>query len=157
MASEFKTRRTVEFADTDAARIMHFSNYFRYMEVAEHRFFRSLGLSVHVDEPGGETMGFARGQAECTYRKALRYGDEVELHVVVRAILDKSITYEVVFSLVDGSDGVEQFEEVARGRMSVVCVSPTGDGLRAISIPDAIKASLEVADRTVGTRVPPGR
>ena len=56
MACEFKLRRQVEFSDTDMAGIMHFSNFFRFMEAAEHAFFRSLGFSIHTapssPEPG---------------------------------------------------------------------------------------------------------
>ena len=36
-------KRRVEFAETDMAGQVHFSNFFRYMEAAEHAFFRSLG------------------------------------------------------------------------------------------------------------------
>ena len=46
MPYEFKTIRRVEFSETDMAGIMHYSNYFRFMETAEHAFFRSLGLSI---------------------------------------------------------------------------------------------------------------
>jgi len=46
MPYEFKLTRRVEFAETDMAGIMHYSNYFRFMETAEHAFFRSLGLSI---------------------------------------------------------------------------------------------------------------
>jgi len=42
MAYEFKLVRRVEFNETDAAGIVHFSNFFRYMESVEHAFFRSL-------------------------------------------------------------------------------------------------------------------
>jgi acyl-CoA thioester hydrolase len=155
MPSEFKTRRIVEFADTDAAGILHFSNYFRYMEVAEHRFFRTLGFTVHGKTEDGTVLGFARGQAECAYRRPLRYEDEVEIHVIVRAKMDKSITYECVFRRDDGHGGLE---EVARGRMSVVCVAPSEDGgLQAVSIPAPIAAAIEVADPSVGAReVGPG-
>ena len=38
--------RRVEFRDTDAAGIMHFSTYFTYMEEAEHELFRRLGTTV---------------------------------------------------------------------------------------------------------------
>jgi len=31
------------------AGVVHFSNYFRWMEIVEHAFFRSLGLSVMID------------------------------------------------------------------------------------------------------------
>ena len=44
--------------DTDMAGIVHFSNFFRYMERVEHAFFRSLGFSI-VDKPveGEERVG----------------------------------------------------------------------------------------------------
>ena len=51
MPYEFRCRQRVEFADTDMAGIVHFSNFFRYMERAEHEFLRSLGLSVHDVTP----------------------------------------------------------------------------------------------------------
>ena len=45
-ASEFQTRRKIEFSDTDMAGIVHFSRFFIFMETAEHEFLRSLGTSV---------------------------------------------------------------------------------------------------------------
>ncbi len=42
----FQITRRVEFGDTDMAGIMHFSNFFRFMEVAESDFLRSRGLNV---------------------------------------------------------------------------------------------------------------
>ena len=36
MAEAFHYRRRVEFCETDAAGIVHFSAYFQYMEQAEH-------------------------------------------------------------------------------------------------------------------------
>ena len=44
--SPFTITRRVEFGDTDMAGIMHFANYFRFMEVAETDFLHSLGMSV---------------------------------------------------------------------------------------------------------------
>ena len=41
-AHEFTITRRVEFSETDMAGIVHFSNFCRYMEHAEHAFFRSL-------------------------------------------------------------------------------------------------------------------
>ena len=40
--------RSVEFAETDLAGIMHFTNFYRWMEVCEHEFLRSIGLSVDL-------------------------------------------------------------------------------------------------------------
>ena len=46
LADTFYYRRRVEFADTDAAGIAHFTSLIRYAESAEHAFLRSIGSSV---------------------------------------------------------------------------------------------------------------
>ena len=40
------TRRRVEFRDTDAAGIVHFSAFFVWMESAEHELLRAAGVPV---------------------------------------------------------------------------------------------------------------
>ena len=74
MAYEFKLVRRVEFFETDMVGIVHYSNFFRYMETAEHAFFRSLGISVvtrQVDPP----VGWPRVHADCEYRQPLHFED----------------------------------------------------------------------------------
>ena len=90
MALVFHTTRRVEFADTDMAGIVHFANFFRYMEVTEHAFLRSLGLSVHMRE-GRRTLGLPRVSATCDYRVPLRYEERV---TVVAARIDPSTYVE---------------------------------------------------------------
>ncbi len=138
MAFEFKTQRMVEFAETDMAGILHFANFYRYMEATEHEFFRSLGLRVHMGSEKG-AWGWARVRADCTFLKPLRYEDVVEVHLLVSEKRSKSITYQVTFR----KDG----EVVARGDMTVVCVAkPEADGpLQSALIPDAVNAAVEVA------------
>ena len=143
MAHEFKTTRLVEFAETDMAGILHFSNFFRYMEATEHAFFRSLGLSVHSGGRDG-AWGAARVQAECSYSAPLRYEDLVELHLQVLEKGRKSIRYQVVFRKV--RDDVVG-DEVARGAMTVVVLGQPGDDgtLTAIPIPTAVDTAIQVA------------
>jgi YbgC/YbaW family acyl-CoA thioester hydrolase len=138
MAHEFKVQRMVEFVETDMAGILHFSNFFRYMEAAEHGFFRSLGLSVHPHSATG-VWGWARGNAECKYLEPLRYEDQVEIHLLVREKRRTSISYEIIFR--------KQSREVARGNMTVICVAKAagGDRIRAITIPDDVAAGIDVA------------
>ena len=45
--SEHRLARRVQFYETDAAGVVHFSDYFRYMEEAEHALWRAAGLSIH--------------------------------------------------------------------------------------------------------------
>ena len=63
MLAQFISTRRVEFADTDMAGIIHFANYYRYMEEAEHSFFRSLGLSIMQPQPDGSVIGWPRVSA----------------------------------------------------------------------------------------------
>src|SRR6185295_15713845 len=110
MAYEYKVTRRVEFSETDMAGIVHYSNFFRYMESAEHAFFRSLGFSVitrGVDPP----VGWPRVHAQCDYKHPLHFEDEVEIHMLVSEKKSKSLTYAFRFRKLNASPPIE----VARG------------------------------------------
>ena len=142
MSYEFKWNHQVEFAETDMAGIVHFANFFRYMENAEHAFLRSLGTSVHVKE-AERTVGWPRVHASCDYKSPLRFEDEVEIHLLVREKKAKSLTYDFVFRKREG----EAWQEVAQGRVTAVCVaidSATGQ-MKAVPIPEQIANQIEVA------------
>ena len=81
MSYEYRSRQRVEFADTDMAGIVHFSNYFRYMERAEHEFLRTLGISVH-DMVSDPPVSLPRVNATCDYRAPLKYEDELEVRLL---------------------------------------------------------------------------
>ena len=55
----FRLQRRADFCDTDLAGIVHFANFFRYMEAAEVAFLKSLGLNVTI-QWNGEHLGFPR-------------------------------------------------------------------------------------------------
>ena len=142
MPYEFKMTRCVEFADTDLAGIVHFANFFRYMEQAEHAFYRALGFSVHQRTESG-VIGWPRVQASCEFRHPVRFEDRIEVHLLVHEKKPKSISYLFVFRKL----GDAEAQEVARGSMTVVCASKPHDGttLKAIAIPPQIAAKLEPA------------
>ena len=80
------------------AGIVHFSNFFRYMEEAEHAFLRSRGLSVAMDDGKGK-LGFPKVSAHCDYMRPARYDDLVDVTLVVRCDDGKCVDYECVFSV----------------------------------------------------------
>jgi YbgC/YbaW family acyl-CoA thioester hydrolase len=144
VAYEFKTKRQVEFSDTDMAGIMHFSRFFTFMEATEHAFYRSLGMSVDMEKTDKSLgVGWPRVKAECEYKKPLRFEEIVDIHLIVREIRNRSVRYEFIFSKPDGS----QIVEVARGRLTVVCVSKDkqNNQMKAVTIPPEIRNKLEVA------------
>jgi acyl-CoA thioester hydrolase len=143
MPSTFSLIRSVEFSETDMAGIMHYSNFFRFMEAAEHAFFRSIGFSVAA-RPGAPKVGWPRVHASCDYLRPLRFEDQVEVRLQVVEKKSKALTYEFRFMKLVG--GVAS-EEVAKGRLTVVCVEHQPDGtMRASVIPPAISDQIEVAN-----------
>lgn len=141
MAYEHRLQRRVEFSETDAAGIVHFSNFFRYMEGAEHAFLRSLGYTVmmrHYDPP----LGFPRVHVECDYKSPLRFDDLVEVHLLVREKKPKVLSYLIKFNNLTADPVVE----AARGILTVVCVTHAPDGtLVSIRIPHEIADRIKVA------------
>jgi acyl-CoA thioester hydrolase len=137
MSSEFTITRTVEFAETDMAGIMHFSNYFRWMEACETAFFRSLGLPSIAFRPG-QVVGWPRVSVSCEYRAPVRFGDTVEVALRVEKIGTSSVIYAFRFRRA----GVL----TAQGRMTVVCVkSGMQGGMNSQRISAAIRAKLHGA------------
>jgi YbgC/YbaW family acyl-CoA thioester hydrolase len=145
MAYEFKITRRVEFSETDMAGIMHYSNFFRFMETAEHGFYRSLGFSVILS---GYTppLGFPRVHAECDYKRPLRFEDLVEVHLLVKEKKSKSLTYSFRFRNLSATP----VEEVARGLLTVVCVAHQASGkMSAAPIPEEIANKISAAPEEV--------
>ena len=134
---ELKTRRKIEFADTDMGGIVHFSRFFVFMETAEHRFLEAIGTSVALDLDG-QRIGWPRVAASCEYRRPARFGDTLEIHVRVRRKGGKSLTYD--FEFLRGA------EPIATGRMTAVCcVLDPAQPVRAIPIPAFIADRIEEA------------
>jgi YbgC/YbaW family acyl-CoA thioester hydrolase len=131
----FRMKRIVEFGDTDMAGIVHFAQFFNYMEAAEHAFLRSLGFSV-VMEWEGVRIGVPRVAASCEYLRPVRFEDELEITVSVKKLGRSSITYRFQFF----KDGAE----IAHGEITAVfCRMEHGEGMKAMEIPAAIRGKLE--------------
>ena len=96
MASEFTITRRVEFSETDLAGIMHFTNFYRWMEICEHEFLRSLGLSVDMEDENGR-FGWPRVKTPCRFKRPLRFEEVVEVKLIVAEIRDRSIRYAFQF------------------------------------------------------------
>jgi YbgC/YbaW family acyl-CoA thioester hydrolase len=121
--------------DTDVAGIVHFSNFFRYMESAEAEFLRSLGLSFKMIWQG-QALGLPRVAASCDYLSPARFDDVLDVVVRVEKLGRSSITYGFDFAL--------QGQAVAKGRVTAVCCRVNPDrSFAAVEIPAEIRAQLE--------------
>jgi len=140
MAYQFKIRRLVEFSDTDMAGIVHHAVYFRYMEAAEHAFFRSLGLTVAPPRTLA-AVGWPRVHTEADFLSPLRFEDEVEIQLLVAEKKSKALTYAFRLRKLTAPGPCE----VARGRITVVCIKLVNGKMKATRIPKAIADQLQVA------------
>lgn len=143
MAHRFVYHDHVHFHETDMAGIMHFANFFRLMERAEHAFFRSLGLSI-VDRPEHaaeeERVGWPRVHASCDYLAPLVFEDELDVELLVEEIRTRSVRYLFRVRKKDGTLAAE-------GRIAAVCVQRDKEkgGMKAVEIPARIREKLDVA------------
>jgi acyl-CoA thioester hydrolase len=134
-------QRRVEFHETDQAGIIHFSNYFKYMDTAVAEFFRALGLPGPLTRywggAGMNEMDWPYISTSCEYKKPARFDDLLDIHIWVKKIGNKSMTFGISFK--------RQSEELACGEMLVVCCK-TIDGLpKSQEIPRPIRERIAVA------------
>jgi acyl-CoA thioester hydrolase len=143
MSEPYRTTRRVEFRDTDAAGIAHFSAFFFYMESVEHEFLRSLGLSVLSEDQTGP-VSWPRVSASCDFQSAVRFEDGLDLSLRIARLGAKSVTYEFEFACAGRT--------VATGKtVAVCCRFPAGRPPESIPIPAAITDKLRAFAEDVGT------
>jgi YbgC/YbaW family acyl-CoA thioester hydrolase len=132
----FTTTRRVEFGDTDMAGIMHFANFFRFMEAAETDFLIARGMSVSGHDDTGK-YGFPRVSVSCDYQKPARFAELLTIAVQIEKLGRKSVSYRFDFSNSRG-------EPLATGRVTAVfCRTTEGHHLVSAEIPPDIRAKLE--------------
>lgn len=137
--SEFRLKRRVQFYETDAAGIVHFSCYLRYMEEAEHAFWRAAGLSV---APLESEYGWPRVAVACEYKAPLRFEDEFEILIRIAAMTGKSVRYACVLTMGEVL--------VATLSMTTVCVAKqAGEAFRAVPLPSVILDRFQVSAHDV--------
>lgn len=136
----FTHRRQVEFADTDLAGIVHFANFFRYVETAEHAFFRSLGFRPHT--AGGPTHhGWPRLEVSCQYLKPARFEQMLEISLRVTELRTSSLTYE--FAIACGDDRARPLLATGRCAIIHVAIDPVAHQIRKAPIPADLRHALE--------------
>jgi acyl-CoA thioester hydrolase len=133
--SEYRSPRRVQFYETDAAGIVHFSWYFRYMEEAEHALWRQAGLSIH---PADSEIGWPRVAASFEFRRPLRFEDEFDVRLRVAEITSRTIRYTCLIAQGDTT--------IANGDLTIACVRKrANEPMKSIDIPPEIAGRFQVA------------
>jgi acyl-CoA thioester hydrolase len=136
----FSYQRLVEFADTDLAGIMHFSNFFRFVECAEHAFWRSLGYRVHTSN-GADHQGWPRLEVSCKYHKPARFEQTLEINLRIEEIRTSSLRYS--FWIFGAGD--PERASIATGMCSIIHVDidTSAHAIKKSPIPAELRQKLD--------------
>jgi acyl-CoA thioesterase FadM len=149
----FVWERRVEFSETDAAGICHFSSFFIFMEQAEHAMFRSLGWSVFPSKlhravypltppaasAADDSMipSWPRVHCSCEFFSPARFEDVLSIEIGIERVGTKSIVYQHTIRCGE--------RILARCKVITVCshIDPETGRLTGWPIPPTIRAGLE--------------
>ena len=114
----FTWERRVEFSETDAAGIAHFSSFFLYMEQAEHALFRHCGWTIFpcrsaVAPPESLAVSWPRVHCSCDYKAPAFFEDQLSVDLSIERLGNTSITYRHVIR--------RDSTILAIGRITTVC------------------------------------
>ncbi|MDE0839015.1 MAG: thioesterase family protein [Kiritimatiellae bacterium] len=130
-----EVHRRVEYAETDMAGIVHFSEFSRYMESAEHELFRRAGLSVMMQD-GEQQVSWPRVACAFEFKAPLRFEDEMTVSIWIADIGGKSVTFRC--EILCGGD-----VKAVGTLTSVCCLIEEGGRVTSMPIPDAIREKLD--------------
>jgi acyl-CoA thioester hydrolase len=131
--NELRLFRRVQFSETDVAGIVHFSNFFRYFEDAEHELWRQVGLSIH---PEKSAIGWPRVAAACEFFRPLKFEQEFEIALRIAEITKRTIRYEGTIT--------RGGERIASGTWKIACVDRLPDGsIKSAEIPENVADRLK--------------
>ena len=134
--SDVRVRRRVLFSETDVAGLVHFSNFFRYFEDAEHQLWRDAGLSIH---PETSSVGWPRVAASCEFHRPLKFEQEFDVVVRISEMTRRTIAY--------AGEITRNGERVATGTWKIACVTRLPDGgIRSADIPADVAERLKPSE-----------
>ncbi len=89
--TEHVERMRVQWVDTDASGLIHYTAALRWFEVAEHALMRKLFGGPGL--PSERTFLLPRVHVEADYRAPLRYPDEFDCAARVASVGRSSVTF----------------------------------------------------------------
>ena len=111
----FSTTVQVLWADTDAARIVWYGNYLRYIEAAENAMFAALAASLS-DLVVRHQILFPRTSLACQFRSPARFEDVLSVKLRIASVTERRARLEFTIQ----QHASEQV--VAEGSYEIACV-----------------------------------
>jgi acyl-CoA thioester hydrolase len=126
----------VYYEDTDAAGVVYYANYLKYLERARTEWLAAAGVALTEFEREHNAV-FVVHRVEIDYHRAARLGDS--LTVSLEPIERSRVRLVVAQAVVRGG------EPIANARVVLACLDPRT--WRPVAIPECIPGSDRVANR----------
>jgi 4-hydroxybenzoyl-CoA thioesterase len=129
----FETRIQTYWADVDAAGIVYYPHFFRFVEQAEEELFRAAG---HPRQPliAQLQIWMPRVEAFSKFSKPIRHGAAIRVRLEPEMQGEKTIRYD--FEIVDDVSS----DRLGAGYVTVVCVDAR---FKSTAIPDVIRRIIQ--------------
>ncbi|MEE8109129.1 MAG: tol-pal system-associated acyl-CoA thioesterase [Gammaproteobacteria bacterium] len=131
----FSIRVRVYYEDTDAAGVVYYANYLKFMERARTDHLRSMGI-VHAEQMSGENLAFVVVHADISYHKPARLDDQLWVSSALPELGRSAVVFEQQVRR-DGAQG----ELLCSGRIRAACVY--ADSLKPRSLPAIMRVGKE--------------
>jgi acyl-CoA thioester hydrolase len=130
----FEARFQTYWADVDAAGIVYFPHFFRFVEQVEEELFRAAGKEL-VRLIEANHVWLPRVEAFSRFSQPIRRGDAIRVRLNPQINGEKTIRYD--FEIVDD----QAVDKLAEGHITVVCVD--AKTFKSSWIPDVIRKILQ--------------
>ncbi|MEM7068876.1 MAG: thioesterase family protein [Pseudomonadota bacterium] len=130
-----KVQRQIEWGDCDAAGIVFYPNFFKWMDATFHEWTRAMGfdqLSLHKEY---NIFGTPLIETGCNFILPGRYYENLTISPNLARLGTSSFSLEYMFSI-DGRD-------IASGREVRAFVAKDSEKLSKVPIPKEIRKILE--------------
>jgi acyl-CoA thioester hydrolase len=121
------TRVRVPLFEVDLGRAVYHGNYFHLFETGREDFLRHIGFPYRAFME--RELHLAIVESSCSYRKPLRYDDQIEIHTGLAWVRRRSVSFRQRIFRDDGQGGMDL---CTRAVLDMVCVRFAG---QAASLP----------------------
>lgn len=131
-AAEFQWQVRVYYEDTDAAGVVFYANYLRYMERARTEWLREIGFD-HQTLVSNFGLLFAVKELTISYKRPARLDEQLTIHSNVLSHRGASVTFkQSIYN--------QQQELLTEAEVKAACLN--ADTLKPSPMPDALLAEL---------------
>ncbi|MEH7226046.1 thioesterase family protein [Bacillus sp. JJ1566] len=133
----------VRWGDTDAAGIVFYPNFYKWMDEATHEYFSAIGLPAS-QLFAEQQIGVPLLEANCRFNMPLLFEDHVTVKSYVEELYNKAFRIKHVF---------EKGDKIAAEGYEVRAWTSFKEKPKAHPIPDDIRARMILKADTVGRYV----